>query len=175
MFRYLCILCGLLAVPSWSTAAEQPAAPATKVAAGTQDAAVPEAMEHLVKAPPIDFDNLRDPFKSYLDIEEEKMQALMSEKMSELQSRPREKLENYDLVTLKLVAIFSMGDDRVAMLQDPAGKGYLVRRGNYVGKHNGKVEKITQDTVYIVEKVLNPAGDLVDRPVTLTLKELNQS
>jgi type IV pilus assembly protein PilP len=43
-----------------------------------------------------------------------------------------------------------------------------------MGKNNGRVEKITDDSVYLVEQVVNPAGDIVDRQVTLTLKEVNE-
>jgi len=67
-----------------------------------------------------------------------------------------------------------MGGERVAMVEDAINKGYIVSRGNYLGKHNGKIEKIDANTIFLVEQVLNPAGDIIDRQVTLTMKEVNE-
>jgi type IV pilus assembly protein PilP len=137
------------------------------------DEAVPDAMQHLLKAPEIDFANLRDPFASYLTLVAQRGQALLNERRLRFQDREREVLENFDLSTLKLVAIYSMGEDRVAMVEDATGRGYTIRRGNYMGKNNGRIEKIEFDTVYLVEQIINPAGDVVDNQVTMTLKEVN--
>jgi type IV pilus assembly protein PilP len=137
------------------------------------DEAVPDAMQHLLKAPEIDFANLRDPFASYLTLVAQRGQALLNERRLRFQDREREVLENFDLSTLKLVAIYSMGEDQVAMVEDATGRGYTIRRGNYMGKNNGRIEKIEFDTVYLVEQIINPAGDVVDNQVTMTLKEVN--
>ncbi|MDX8405879.1 MAG: pilus assembly protein PilP [Mariprofundus sp.] len=140
----------------------------------TPDTDVPDAMQHLVTAPEIDFVNLRDPFASYLARVSTNGNSTLLENQMRLSNREREELEFFDLTSLKLVAIFSMGGERVAMIQDAASKGYTIRRGNYLGKNNGKIEKITDDTIYLVEQVLDPAGDIIDRQVTLTLNEVNQ-
>jgi len=139
----------------------------------TPDEAVPDAMQHLIKAPKIDFANLRDPFASYLALVAQRGQNILSEQRSRFENREREELENYDLGTLKLVGVYSMGESQVAMVEDSTGAGYTVRRGNYMGKNNGRIEKIDFNTVYLVEQVINPAGDVVDHQVTLTLKEVN--
>jgi len=135
---------------------------------------IPDAMQHMVKAPEIDFANLRDPFASYLARVAPQDHSTLLENRMRLNNHKREKLEDYDLDALKLVAIFSMGGERVAMIEDSQQKGYIVRRGSYLGKHNGKIEKIDDNTVFLVEQVLNPAGDIIDRQVTLTMKEVNE-
>jgi len=139
------------------------------------DSSIPDAMQHMVKAPDIDFANLRDPFASYLAraTPQGRNTTLHTNKLR-LDNRKRETLEAYDLDALKLVAIFSMGGERVAMIEDTLNKGYIVRRGNRLGKHNGKIEKIDDNTVFLVEQVLNPAGDIIDRQITLTMKEVNE-
>jgi len=135
----------------------------------------PNAMQHMVKAPEIDFASLRDPFASYLArVTQQSGATTFQTNRLLLNSRKREKLEEYDLDALKLVAIFSKGGERVAMIEDMASKGYIVRRGSRLGKNNGKIEKIDADTVFLVEQVLNPAGEIVDRQVTLTMKEVNE-
>ncbi len=164
--RWTWLFIGIFLFSSAAIAAPAPAASA--------EGGVPDAMQHMVKAPEIDFANLRDPFQSYLALVAARGRAALLDREHRLSNREREVLENFDLATLKIVAIFSMGEDRVAMIQDATGIGYMVRRGNYMGKNNGHVEKIDTDTLFLVEQVLNPAGDITDRQVTLTLKEVNK-
>jgi len=135
---------------------------------------IPDAMQHMAKAPYIDFVNLRDPFASYLARTIKRNQTTLQSTQMHQSNRKREKLEQYDLDTLRLVAIFSMGGERVAMIEDSTAKGYIIRRGNYLGKRNGQIEKITDSTIFLVEEVLNPAGDVIDRQVSLTLNEVNE-
>jgi len=140
-------------------------------AIAANEAPVPDAMQHMIKAPEIDFGNLRDPFASYL------ARLIPTDKKSSLKrisNHDHEPLEDFDLASLKLVAIFSMGGERVAMIEDSTSKGYIIRRGNYLGKRSGKIEKITDDTLFLVEQAMNPSGDIIDRQVTLTLNEVNE-
>jgi len=149
--------------------------PAFAVETSKSDAeAMPDAMQHLVKAPDIDFQTLRDPFASYLATVALRGRLLLAEKQSKLANRMRQPLEFFDLSTLTLTGIFSMGEKRVAMIQDNQGQGYTITRGDYMGKNSGLVEKIDLDTLYLVEQVVNPAGDIIDHQVTLTLREVNE-
>ncbi|MBL4760699.1 MAG: pilus assembly protein PilP [Mariprofundaceae bacterium] len=135
---------------------------------------IPDAMQHRVQAPDINFETLRDPFASYLATVALRGRLLLVEKQSKLANRMRQPLEAFDLSTLTLTGIFSMGEKRVAMVQDNQGQGYTVTRGDYIGKNSGVIEKIDFDTIYLVEQIVNPAGDIIDHQVTLTLKEINQ-
>jgi len=134
---------------------------------------VPNAMAHAVKAPEIDFANLRDPFSSYLALVAQRGRAILDDQRLKLENRDREALESFDLSTLKLVGVFTMGEDKVAMVEDGTGRGHTVRRGNHMGKNNGRIEKIDANTLYLVEQIINPAGEVVDNQVTMTLKEVN--
>lgn len=146
----------------------------TQKPATTAEDSVPEAMQHMVKAPNADIEAMRDPFTSYLSRMAERSREILAARRANMASRPHEELENFDLSTLQLVAIMRMGKRRVAMVQDSTGKGYMVRVGNYMGKNNGHVKKITGDSLILVEQVVNPAGDIANHKVTLTLKEVNQ-
>jgi type IV pilus assembly protein PilP len=138
------------------------------------EAAAPDAMKHLVKAPEIDFVNLRDPFESYLTIVAARNKAALVKQTIRKSNRESEFLEGFDLSSLKLVATFSMGGELVAMVENALGKGYIVRRGNYMGKNYGRIEKMTEDTIFLVEQVMNPAGEVIDRQVSMTMKEVNE-
>ncbi len=170
------LVLGASLVPGLAAAAQSDAraAGAAKAKGAEASEEIPEAMRHMVKGPDVDIESLRDPFQSYLALVASRGRQVLAERQARLANRQREPLEDFDLSTLKLVAIMKMGQQRVAMVEDPEGKGHIVRRGNYMGKNNGRVEKITDDSVYLVEQVVNPAGDIVDRQVTLTLKEVNE-
>lgn len=142
--------------------------------ADKKHAVAPDAMRHMAKGPDVDIERLRDPFASYLGAVARRRQRALAAQRSKLARHRHEALEDFDLSTLKLVAIMRMGENRVAMVEDSAGKGYIVRRGNYMGKNNGRIKKITDNSVLMVEQAFNPAGDLVNRNITLTLKEVNQ-
>jgi len=137
--------------------------------------AMPDAMSHLMIAPDIDIQNIRDPFLSSFDknrIEEAK--RFKNRRLLPENKRKREVLEFFDLSTLKLVATYKKaGGEWVASVQDSTGKAYTVRRGNYIGKRGGRIEKIDGKTVYLVEQAINPAGEIIDHQVTLTLAEVN--
>ncbi len=162
--------------PVFASAAQAPKqnAAAKQEATGKGAERVPDAMRHMVTAPDVDIESIRDPFQSYLALVAKRQRQLLSERKAHLANHQREPLEDFDLSTLKLVAIMKMGQQRVAMVEDPEGKGHIVRPGNYMGKNNGRVETITDDSVHLVEQVVNPAGDIVKRRVTLTLKEVNE-
>jgi len=137
--------------------------------------ATSDTKTYQVRAPDIHFDTLRDPFASYLLTVALRGKQLLEAQQSQLANREREALEVFDLSTLSLVGIFKMGDKRVAMIQDSQGKGYTVTQGNYMGKNNGKIERIDDDTVYLVESLLDSKGLVVKEPTTLTIKEVNDS
>jgi type IV pilus assembly protein PilP len=165
MIRLICFAGILTATVSTAFAASD---------AGAKDAPAPNAMRHMVTAPEIDFVNLRDPFESYLALTKTRGISIPGASKLRINDRKHEFLEGFDLASLKLVAIFSMGGERVAMVQDATNKGYVVRRGNYLGKNNGHIEKITGDTVFLVEQAVDPAGGITDRQVSLTLNEINE-
>jgi len=142
-------------------------------ASGANDV-VPDAMKYMVKAPDVDVESMRDPFISPLAKMEAQRQALLMKHQAQTSNRKREALEAFDLSELKLVAILSMRGKKVAMIEDNSGKGYMVRRNNYIGKNGGRIEKISKDSLHLIENIPNPAGDLVEREVVMTLKEVNE-
>ena len=72
-------------------------------------------------------DHTRDPFRSFAGL------------FIEDKSRPRARqvevvLSQYSIDELKLVAIVQAGDYPRAMLVDPTSKGWVVKRGDYIGR-----------------------------------------
>jgi len=146
---------------------------ANSSADGADGADVPDSEAHAVKAPVIDIATMRDPFESYLTVLAKQSQSRMQAHRSKGDHAP-EPLEAFDLSALQLVAIMKMGENRAAMVQDPEGKGYVVRAGSYIGRDNGRVTRISERSVEILEDEFTSTGDVVKRKAKLTLNEVNQ-
>lgn len=96
----------------------------------------------------------RDPFKSLI-VEFRPTEIGRSAVEERCDSgRPREFLEGFDLLSLKLVGILQR-DKYFAMMEVPNGKGYTVKMGMYVGRHCGRVIKITREGLTVAEKLFN--------------------
>lgn len=81
-----------------------------------------------------------------------------------------EPLCRFDIDQLTLVAVVSGDANPVAMVQDPQGRGYFVRRNTRVGRQGGKVTQIISDAVVITEYFTTPDGKTTANPVTLAIK-----
>ncbi|MDQ6961686.1 MAG: pilus assembly protein PilP [Mariprofundaceae bacterium] len=145
------------------------------------------ATQHLTTAPKVDLKTLRDPFISYFDkARQEQLEKIRTrERMAKAASteldpevsnhinaqliRPHDPLEEFDLSTLKLVAIMEVGRERIAMIENSKKIGFTVRVGEYMGTHNGRITHITDDSIIILETVLSPAEELVVEETTLVL------
>jgi type IV pilus assembly protein PilP len=104
----------------------------------------------------------RDPFRSP-DAEPATQAALASASCNEPLCR-------FDVDQLTLVAVVSGDANPLAMVQDPAGRGYFVRRNSRVGRQGGKVTQIMSDAVVITEYFTTPDGKTTANPVTLAIK-----
>jgi len=83
-------------------------------------------------------------------------------------------LQRYDLSQLKLVAIIvGVGEER-AMVEDAEGKGYIIRRGTYIGNRFGRVKEILPDRVIVVEKYRDYLGRVRTREVVLKLHPVEE-
>lgn len=82
--------------------------------------------------------------------------------------RRRTLLERYELDQLRLVAVMSGTASPRAMVEDPAGRGHIVRIGTLVGRNGGQVSRIGRRHIAIHEEVRTPHGRFV-HPVLLRL------
>jgi len=65
---------------------------------------------------------------------------------------PTSPLQQFELNQLKLVGIIWGIPDARALIEDPAGKGYIIQRGTKVGKNDGTVIRILADEIVVLEK-----------------------
>jgi len=84
-------------------------------------------------------------------------------------------LEKLDLSQLKLVGIVrGLGGPR-ALIEETSGKGYIIKKGTYIGIHSGKVADIFDDKIVIDEEFEDYTGNELDgweRRVTVRKREM---
>jgi len=106
-----------------------------------------------------------DPFVPLITLE-----AATKSSAPQQSTAPLTPLQKYDLSELKLVAIVAHDKGVTAVLEDPAGFGFIVREGTLVGKNEGIIKKITGNALLIEEKAYSALGNLEPRISTLTIK-----
>ena len=106
----------------------------------------------------------RDPFRNLLD-------DLPTRGGSESPSLCGDPLCQFDLDQLALVAVVSGDANPLAMLEDPAHTGYIVRRNSKVGRQGGKVTDVKRDCVVVTEYFQTPDGKVNPNRVNLCVKQ----
>ena len=66
--------------------------------------------------------------------------------------KPLTPLEKLNLSQLTLVGIIRAPSGNRALVQDASGKGYIVKKGTYIGTQSGKVERILDDRIIVEEE-----------------------
>ncbi len=86
-------------------------------------------------------------------------------------TRRKESLEEYPLDALKMVGTLSRGKQSWAVIQAPDGTVHRVQVGNHLGQNSGKVTKITEAKVEVIEFLQGGLGDWVEREAALAITE----
>jgi len=103
-----------------------------------------------------------DPFKPFIQLTPEKMRK----------SAFLTPLQKYDISQLKLVAIITLPEGSVALVEDQQGKGYFLKRGTAIGRRDGKVKAIHKDRVIIEEAYSDVLGQAKVNEISLFLHRL---
>jgi type IV pilus assembly protein PilP len=99
-----------------------------------------------------------DPFEPYIG-------AVQSDR-----AQPQTPLEKFDISQLTLTGVIWGLANSMAMVEDPNGKGYVVKVGTPIGKNMGKVIEIQQTKLVILEQYVDPVrGSVVRNRVYLEL------
>lgn len=101
----------------------------------------------------------RDPFKTFVVEKEKKVRSVA----------PMSPLQSFDIGVLKLVGVMILPDKKVAIIEDPTGKGYHVKFGTHIGLNEGIVVDILQDELVIEEKYLDEIGATKAKRVSIKI------
>jgi type IV pilus assembly protein PilP len=84
---------------------------------------------------------------------------------------PQTPLERVAISQLKLSAVMRTTKGNSAIVEDASGKGYVIRKGTYIGLNSGQVVKIDKDRVMIEEEVESVMGEFVIQKTELKLQK----
>ncbi|MDZ7597978.1 MAG: pilus assembly protein PilP [Desulfobacterales bacterium] len=96
-----------------------------------------------------------DPFAPLFKEEPVAASGALAVKTQRAQQRiPLTPLEMVDLSQLKLVGILRAGSGNKALVEESNGKGYVVKKGVYLGSRGGRLEEILKDSIIVYEPLL---------------------
>ncbi len=85
------------------------------------------------------------------------------------EGRRREALEGYPLDSLKMVGILKQRTSSWALVQDKDGTIHRVQPGNYAGQNHGKIVKISENEINLVELIPDGISGWIQRQAQLKL------
>ncbi len=105
----------------------------------------------------------RDPFYSYIADLESSIEAASQ--------RKHEPTEAFELDQYRLTGLVTGTAQPRAMVEDPEGKGHVIKIGSRLGKHGGVVTRINGDGLVVTEEITAPTGERVRVPMTIKLPQ----
>lgn len=121
-------------------------------------------------------ENLRDPFKLV-----EKMPTAAEEAALETiepdngirpdLNRAKDPLEAFSISGLKMVGTINMNATLWALIKGDGDTIYRVKKGDYLGKNDGKIIQIDKNKIELIEIIPSNPGRFVEQSSTLTLAE----
>jgi len=137
-------------------------APAAGPKSATQDitiAKAPQAAKGLTGVPEkYDPTDKIDPFEPLFQ-----PKPVLAKKKKRKRRLPQTPLERIDLSQLRLVGIILAASGNRALVEESSGKGYVIKKGTYIGTNSGKVVKINKETVIVEEEYEDVYGKTATR------------
>lgn len=90
------------------------------------------------------------------------------------ESRTKEYLESFDIGSLSMVGTLEWDNRDWALVKDESGEIHRVRSGNYLGKNHGRVVRLNENSIELVEIVSNGLDGYIERPRIIELVEVAQ-
>jgi type IV pilus assembly protein PilP len=88
--------------------------------------------------------------------------------------RKHEVLEQFALDTLSMVGSLEQGGERWALIKSNDGTLYRLKRGNYLGHDNGRITKVRENKIDLLEIVADGLGGWVKRKSVLNVQGQSQ-
>ncbi|MFP4573398.1 MAG: pilus assembly protein PilP [Desulfobacterales bacterium] len=110
-----------------------------------------------------------DPFEPFVQGPQPEQDEEAQKKLK--RRKPQTPLERLSLGQLQLTAIMEMPEQSLALVEESSGKGYVVKKGTYIGDQGGRITKILSDAIVIEEKYLDVFGKVDVREKQLKLQK----
>lgn len=114
--------------------------------------------------------DLTNPF-SVSNLKPQSVQGLAGAGPRPDMNRRKEPLEDYPLDGLKMVGTLSRGKQSWGIIQTADGAVYRVQKGNYLGQNFGRITRVTDEKIDLVELIQGALGEWVEREASLAIQE----
>jgi type IV pilus assembly protein PilP len=105
----------------------------------------------------------RDPFRSFI-----------LDRLSSLEDQVKGPLEQFDLSQLSVVGIVWDANRRRALVEDPSGRGYVVKEGTAIGKNDGRVMQIDDNLLLVRETYVDYVGEKTTKDIPMRVRPTGQ-
>ncbi len=159
------LLFGLACQESATGTAAQAAAPKPKgkaaaaAAPGAQEGAAANAIVADARAYVYDPIGKRDPFRSFV-----------LDRIKEVDEEAKGPLEQFDLSQLSVTGVVWEGGSKRALVIDPSGQAYIVQEGDPIGKNEGRIITIGDNTMMVREKYEDFHGQQTEKEIVMRIR-----
>ena len=112
--------------------------------------------------------DLRDPFMAAINLTEDDPGVVRNTLHPET-DRPKQHLEIFPLDTLSMVGTLEQSGNSWGLVNDPQNVVHRVKLGNYLGQNEGRIIKITETKIYLVEVVPDGVGGYIEREASIAI------
>ena len=113
--------------------------------------------------------DLASPF-SPANLKPQSLQAKLSGPRPDM-NRRKEPLEDFPLDALKMVGTLSRGKQSWGIIQTSDGAVYRVQKGNHLGQNFGRITRVTDEKIDLVELIQGAMGEWVEREASIAVQE----
>jgi len=86
-------------------------------------------------------------------------------------NRRKEPLEDFPLDALKMVGTLSKDKQSWGIVQTTDGAVYRVQKGNHLGQNFGRITRVTDEKIDLVELIQGAMGEWVEREASIAIQE----
>jgi len=115
-------------------------------------------------------EDLRDPFMPSEKVEQQE-DAKAENGIRPDTTRAKEELESYELDTLRFVGTVDLNNALWGLVRASDGTIHRVRAGNYMGRNFGKIIRVKEDQIELLEIIPDSPGAWRERKASLDLAE----
>ena len=109
---------------------------------------------------------LRDPFVAKADTDDESTKKSLLNPDS---SRPKQPLEDFPLDSLSMVGLIEQDEQQWGLIKDPQNVVHRVLVGDYMGQNEGRISKITESSISLVEIVPDGIGGYIEQDASIAM------